>query len=1043
MKTKNLTLMLLFLIGIIRVAWSQTATGTFTQEPCNDDGIFTVTTTGISLPITYTYYIDGNTIVHPNVNSGTDQLNNIGMTNSGYIYCEVSSGGFITYAQANYTPQFIFDLTSSSPVCPVLLGSISANQVSGTPGPFSFTWTNEQSLEVFTGNNPVVSVGNYSAVIIDQTTGCKLEINDSAAYISQLSSITATTSSTTANCTNGTATAVASGGIAPYSYSWSNGANGSTITGLSMGYYYVTITDAQGCNTSDYGIYVNQSPQILVNHVVSNATCLDPNGSVTAFASGGTGPYSYSWNNGQTTQTATNLLGQNSYNVVVTDVNGCVGQAYAYVSSTTPINVTYTSTPSQCISPTGSATITASGGTAPYVYQWLTIPSVNSPTITNQAAGTYSFQVTDANGCARSGQVVINPVSSINATVQSSTVYCPATTGSVFANATGSNPPFTYTWSNGSNTPTISSVPLGTYGCTITDALGCSVTKWGVLSSTSPINIGLSTTPATCIFNSDGSVNSTVTGGTAPYSYLYSNGATTPNTNNLNVSGHTLIVSDVNGCSNSKYFTISNGNTTQDCYCTISGSVYADANSNCSQEIGENGIQNIMIHCSGIGYVFTDANGNYSFQVPSGTYTVSQILNPYYPLSSCQNNSNTVNVLAASGCINEVNFSNNVIPIHDLKIVTMNATNPPIPGNPYFQKIIVKNEGTISESTIQLGYEKDEQIPFASATLPSFTQLSPLTAPDWFSVQSGFPTLTPNASQVILLEYNTPTTIPIGTNLTYIDTVTHDAPINVNWLLDNTTWNNYNFFQTTVIGSYDPNYKEVYPKGDGPNGNISTDVTEFDYTIHFQNEGTYYAQNIVVTDQLDSDFDWTTFKPGYSEYEYTATINETGLLTFTFSNINLPWKSSFGDVLSSAFVNYSIKRKSTTGIGTVFTNSADIFFDYNAPITTNTTINTINSLGVNESNSINYSENNGISLYPVPANNQLNIQIDNNKIDQKVTIQIVNLTGSIVSDETVLLSEKSYSYNKDVSNLMSGTYLIKFHFENGEFVTKKIIVQHN
>jgi Secretion system C-terminal sorting domain/SprB repeat len=1043
MSTKNLTLTLLFLIGLSQYSWNQTANGVFTQEPCNDDGVFTVTTTGLTLPITYTYYVDGNTIVHPNVNSVTDQLTNIPMSLNSFINCEVSSSGLFAFTQGYYSPQFQFEIIGTSPVCPAIVGSITANQISGSTGPFSYTWTNEQTLEVFSGNNATVSLGNYSSIITDQTTGCKLEINDSAVFIDQLSGITATISTTNANCTNGSATVVASGGIAPYTYLWANGASGASISGLSQGFYLVEITDAQGCVENGNGAYVNQTPQILVNTVVTNASCLDANGSIIAFGSGGVGPYNYSWSNGQFTQTATNLLGDNTFSVIVTDANGCVGQGYAYVNATTPINVSYTSTQSQCTSPTGTATLNVSGGVAPYTYHWTSNPSLNSPTITDLPAGSYFFDVTDANGCIRNGQVIISPISLINATIQPGLVVCPATLGSLTANVTGTNAPFTYDWSIGATTQTITGVPIGTYGCTITDALGCSVTKWGTLSSVSPVNVSVIPTPATCVFNTDGTAISIVTGGTAPYTYSYSNGSTIATASNLGVDGYNLNVTDANGCTTNEYFAITNANSSQDCYCTISGTVYVDGNSNCIQDVSENGIENIMIHCSGIGYAFTDANGNYSFQVPTGTYTISEQVNQYYPLSSCQSNVNSVSVVAASGCNTVVDFSNTISTIHDLKIVTINSTIPPIPGNPYQQKIVVKNEGTVNESTIQLGYEKDEQIPYLNSSLASFTQLSPVSDPDWFSVQTGFPVLSPNAFQVILLDYNTPTTIPIGTSVTYIDTVAHLDPLEVNWLLDNTPWNNYNYYQTTVIGAYDPNYKEVSPKGVGTVGNISTDVTEFDYTIHFQNEGTYFAQNIVVTDQLDADFDWTTLKPGYSDYEYSTTISETGLATFTFANINLPWKSTFGDVLSSGAFSYSIERKSTTPIGTEFTNSADIFFDYNAPITTNTTLNTLSSLGLNENTNSVSSEEISISLFPVPTNDKLSIQIDRNKKEQEVTIEIINLMGNVVSYDNFNLNENSTNFTKDVSEFMTGTYFIKFQFENGKSIIKKIIIHHN
>jgi hypothetical protein len=1041
---KNLTLFMLFLVSIVQNAMSQTATGTITQMPCNNDGIYSVTTSGLSLPITYTYYVNGATVVHANVNAATDQLTNFGMSNDGYIFCQATNGSMTAYAQTSYIPQFSFTVNPTSPVCPVTMGTITATQVSGTTGPFVYTWTNSQTLTTYSGNNASVPVGEYSAEITDQTTGCVLHISDTNIMVTQLSNITATINTTTANCTNGTATAVVSGGVAPYSYLWGNGATSSTNTGLSQGYYSLVVTDAQGCQSNYLGANIAQTLQITVNTTVSNATCVQNDGSAMAFASGGVNPYTYAWSNGQTGNSASNLSGINSYLVVATDANGCVGQGSAFINTNTPINVAYTTSPSQCTSPTGSATLSVTGGTAPYTYSWISNPSVLGATISNVAPGTYSFQVTDAVGCVRTGAVVIAPVSTINANVQASTVVCPSTTGTVTAAVSGSNGPFTYLWSNGATTNAISGVSLGGYSCVITDALGCSVTKSNTLTALSPLNLGVSTVPATCIYNTDGSASPIVSGGVAPYSYAYSDGTTTQNAINLGIGNYLLTVTDANGCSSINHFWIANSNTSQDCYCTISGTVYVDGNANCAHDSGENGVENILIHCSGFGYTFTDANGDYSFQVPTGTYTISEQVNQYYPLSACQNNSNSVSVVAASGCNTVVDFSNVLNPLHDLKVVTINATVPPIPGTGYQQKVIVRNEGTITESGIQLGYKCDSQIPFASASLPSFVQLNSVTYPYSYSVQSGFPSLNPNGTYVMNLNFNTPTTIPLGTVVNFYDTVASMAPITANWLLDNTPWNNVNTFQTTVIGSYDPNYKEVSPKGQGAAGSVPMATKEFDYTIHFQNEGTYFAQNISVTDQLDADFDWTTLKPGYSDYEYTTTISETGLVTFRFENINLPWKSTYGDALSSGLVNYSIQRKTTAQNGTEFTNTANIYFDYNAPITTNTTLNTLDeTAGVDEFTGSNGIEAITVDLYPVPVSDQLTIRVNNVSKNESATVSIIDLMGNVVLSDKLDLGEGSTFMTKNLSGLMTGTYLTRIQFENGASIIKKIVVYKN
>jgi len=1041
---KNLHLFLLFLMGITQHAVSQTVTGVMTQIPCNNDGIYTVTTSGIPLPITYTYYVDGAWIVHANVNSATDQLTNVGMSASNFIYCNAYGGNVGGGTQNSYTPEFAFALGGTSPTCPVTLGTLTATQVSGTPGPFSYSWTNAQTLITYPGNNAAAPAGHYGVEITDQTTGCVLQINDTAIYIEQLSTVMAAIHPTAANCTNGTATAIASGGLAPYTYLWANGATSAMIDGLSPGYYPLVVTDAQGCQSNYLGAYIEQATQITVHTTTTDATCLQMDGSAIASSTGGVAPYTYAWSNGQTGGTATHLSGGNYYTVITTDANGCLGQGNVYISTNTPVNVSVSSSFSQCVAPTGSAALSVSGGTAPYTYAWIYNPLLSGSTLTNVGPGSYYFRVTDAVGCVNIGSVYVPPVSTVYAEIEAPEIICPATTGVLTTNVSGSNAPFTYLWNNAETTEAISGVPVGVYTCVITDALGCSVTKSKELNVISPLQVGVSTAGASCVYSADGSASPIVIGGVAPYTYAYSNGTTTANTNTLEVGSYYLTVADANGCSKSTYFAIANDHTSEDCYCTISGTVYVDGNADCVLNTGEHGVEGIRIHCSGFGYTFTNEDGNYSFRVPTGTYTISEQVNPYYPLSACQSNSNAVSVVAAAGCNTAVNFSSGMIEIHDLKITTVNATIRPIPGNDYQQKVIVKNLGTITESGIQLGYKHDGQLSFANASSPDFVQLNSAGAPYAYSIQSGFPSLSANGTDVMLLNFNTPTNIPLGTAVNFYDTVTNVAPIEVNWLLDNTPWNNVSVLNTTVIGSYDPNYKEVSPAGEGAAGIVSMETKEFDYTIHFQNEGTYFAQNIVVTDQLDADLDWSTFKPGYSDYEYSTTMSETGLITFTFANINLPWKNSYGDVLSSALVNYSIQRKTTTPVGTEFTNTADIYFDYNAPITTNTTLNTLGEsvAGVDE---IAPNDVVGITvdLYPVPASDYLNIRVNNLSKSESATVSIIDLMGKVVLSDQVDLSAGSTLITENLSKLMTGTYLTRIQFENGSAIVRKIVLYND
>jgi hypothetical protein len=1026
------------LIGIVLNA--QTLTGTVTTQPCNNNGVYQVTAVGLVPPISYTYYIGGAApIVHSNVNSLTDQLTNFAASN-GYITCYAGDGVNFAYANATYVMPFYVNESSTSPICPNTTGTLSASTFSGTPGPFSYTWTELNSLMTYTGSNIPAPLGDYTLSVMDQVTGCVVSVTDSSLNLNQLSNINITYSTTTANCTNGTASVIATGGVLPYTYQWNTGANTPSITGLVLGAYTATVTDAQGCvsNGGWNAAYVQQAITINVNASITNATCVQTNGSAIAFATGGMPPYSYLWSNAQTGQTLTAVSAGN-YNVLATDANGCISsQTGMYISASTPISVTNVVSASSCTAATGSAALTITGGTTPYTIAWNTFPVASGTTITNRQAGSYAFTVTDAAGCKRTGMVYIPPVSTINASAYGSTVICPANTGNALTSVSGSNPPFTYLWNNGSTAPQLTNVPVGGYSCVITDAVGCSVTKYAPVYAVSPVNIGFTSTAASCKFTADGSATAIASGGSSPYTYHWSNGQTGPNATSLLTGNVWVTATDANGCSSSDLTFVNYNAANTSCYCTIAGKVYKDANSNCTLDGGETGIQNIMIHCAGAGYTFTDANGNYSFQVPTGSYALSESVNSHYPLAACQSNSVVTGVTASAGCTTTVNFANNMVTQHDLHIITTSYPySAPIPGNPYHQRVIVQNDGTVAEGGIQVAYTNDGQLGSMTASPTLFTQPDAINYPNWYTIQSGFANLAPGTSDEINLTYNTPTNIPLNTNVNFYDSTAQAAPVNTNWLLDESPWNNVQNYQQTVIGSFDPNFKDVSPKGNGPQGYIATKDSVLDYVIHFQNEGTYYAQNISVVDTLDSDLDWSTLHPGYSDHNYTTTVSEAGVVTFKFANINLPWKSQYGDVMSSGMVAYTIKRKHNLAQGTQIKNKAAIYFDFNTPVITNTTLNTLNDLLSSVEEKVNM-ENGDVVLYPNPTSTVLNVVI-NSKTNSRGVVNILDLTGKVLKTKEISVNEGKTTLQEDVNELPSGIYFVQVKC-NESLVTKKLVV---
>ena len=1037
---KNLALLLIFSLLYFGGLLAQSASGSFTQTPCNNDGVFQVTAVGFQFPITFTYYFDGNTEVHT-VAANTDQLTNIPLSPWGSVSCNVSDGTNSTWVSGQYNAPFNFNPVATNAVCPSAVGQLEAFQTSGSGGPYSFLWTEVQSGTALSGNPVQAPLGEYFVEITDQSTGCVMEITDSSLFVEQNSNIQASFNNTPAACTNGSSTVTASGTQGPYAYQWSTGATSQTISGLTAGMYQVQVTDGQGC-VKNFTTFIQQNPFITVQTTETDATCQQNDGSAFAFGQGGNPPYSYAWSNGQTTQEATGLFANTSYQVVVTDVNGCIGNGYVYLNSSTPITVTQSTTPSSCTSPTGSISLNATGGTQPYTYTWNTTSNPNTPTHNNLSQGNYSFTVSDAQGCIRSGSVFVPPVSNIDADITSSTVICPNTTGSLYASVSGSNPPFTYSWNTGATTSSIHNQALGSYSCTITDDVGCSKTVGEHLGSTSPLHLGVSTSAATCIYTNDGTATTNVNGGQAPYTFAYSNGDNTQQASGLGEGHHSVTVTDNQGCSKSENFYVHNNNSTDDCYCIVDGYVYLDDNDNCTFDGNETGIENIRINCAGFGSTFTDANGYYSFKLPTGSYTLSQQVNNYYPVSPCQNNSIPVNVTAASGCVTSNNFANKLNELHDLRIITMTAGIPPVPGNNYSQRVVVLNDGTMPEANIHFNYEHDGQLNYNNSNHPGMTQPSPIVRPNYFEDFNSMPSLNPGESYDFRMYYSTPTNIPAGTELVFFDTTTY-GPIAQHWLWDYSPWNNVNTHRATVVSSYDPNFKEVSPKGLEEEGYFPSTVNEFDYTIHFQNEGTYFAQKIVITDQLDDDLDWSTLRPGYSPYEYTTTISESGLVTFTFDGINLPWKSQYGDELSSSFIHYSIRRKDNLAQGTEITNTAYIYFDYNPPIITNTTLNTLNDAVASlEAHDDDLTDDSDLELkiYPNPASEVVNIKINEVQTTGNARINVINLMGQTVQENTVTLSAGSNKIKLKVNDLAKGNYLVQVNLQDGTSMVKHLVI---
>ena len=442
-------------------------------------------------------------------------------------------------------------------------GSISLTTTGGT-GPFNYTWSNGGSSQTSGGLSP----GSYGITVTDQNN-CTASTNTTVGSSNGPSIVTNNSVSPKCNGgTNGSATVTISGGATNYTYSWSNGpstvtsATSNTNTGLGGLSYTVTITDGTGCSTTSVAILtaptaINPTPSSTV------ASCGLSNGSVSVNTTGGSGSYTYNWSNAASSQTVSGVAA-GPYQVTVTDGNGCTATAGVTVNNSGGATVTLGVNNSiKCSGDnTGSVTASATGGTPNYSYSWSNGPSSVTSASTNSIGslpkGTYTVTVTDGAGCQISSTVSLSEPPAINLTVGTQAAGCGKSDGTANVNATGGVGSFSYSWSNGATSQTAINLAANDYTVAVTDGNGCinstvvkvSNTAAGVASATLIKN-------PSCSGGADGTASANIAGGTAQYTYSWSNGPTAQTSSGLTKGTYSVTITDANNCQSISSITLS------------------------------------------------------------------------------------------------------------------------------------------------------------------------------------------------------------------------------------------------------------------------------------------------------------------------------------------------------------------------------------------------------------------------------------------------------------------------------------------------------
>lgn len=482
--------------------------------------------------------------------------------------CPMNGAQTFSYSILVNGPQFI--IASSNNNC----NSSQGSQLSiSSPASASYTylWNNGATTSYIAN----LTTGIYSVTATDQN-GC------SANQTFHLSSngIAVTPSIIHPTCqglNNGAISLTLAGGIAPYSYTWSNGATTKDLQQLTEGNYAVVITDANGCSET-LTIQLVNNTVLTLNLTSGNTSCNNNNGWINISASNGSNPYSYQWNNGQTTNSISNLSPGN-YSLTCTDANGCKATTIVTITgSQDSIDVTFNVSDVKCYGDsTGAINTTINGGSIPYTYLWNN--NQTTANITNLTQGAYSITVTDANGCAITKSVSVSqPLAPLQFNASLYNVSCKGdSTGAIELFVSGALGNYIYLWSNDSTTKRIDNLSAGTYNVTVSDLNGCSLNKsYQINEPDSVLSLTLSNNNTPCSSNNNSTITAFVNGGQSPYNYLWSTGAQASSINtNLN-GNYSLTVTDANGCIESQTTIINNNSlpisiipTTQNINCSI------------------------------------------------------------------------------------------------------------------------------------------------------------------------------------------------------------------------------------------------------------------------------------------------------------------------------------------------------------------------------------------------------------------------------------------------------------------------------------------
>ena len=461
--------------------------------------------------------------------------------------CQMSASAYLYQPATSLNGSII----SNSPTCGAANGNANALVNGGTPG-YTYAW--QPSGGLFASANNLAG-GTYSVTVTDNNN-CSLVLATTIAPSASVSLNVVPTAASCYNLSNGSAYASVSGGIAPYTYTWSppptNGQSTSMVNGLAAGSYSVQVQDVNNCNVS-LGFSIGSPPALSMQYTTTNVSCFGGgNGSISLQAGGGTPAYSFSCNPYGSIGALFNNLTAGSYVITVKDAANCHTDSTIVVTQPPLLSSVITHTNILCNGgATGSAKVNVMGGTPGYSYIWA--PTGGTQYEANGlSSGTYSVIIQDINNCFLISVVSLTqPVMPITGSAAITTVSCfGGSDGSATITPGGGTPGYTFLWNNNAGTSNMASgLQMGTHSLVIKDQNNCSATVTLSVSEPPPLTVAASA--AKFCSNQPGVVSATTNATAFPLIYNW-NGSPSPN-NSVTVTltvttAYNVSVTDAKGC---------------------------------------------------------------------------------------------------------------------------------------------------------------------------------------------------------------------------------------------------------------------------------------------------------------------------------------------------------------------------------------------------------------------------------------------------------------------------------------------------------------